>query len=60
MAVKRYKTTGASDTFTSGMAGVGAKWMFSKEWGASLEYAYYGKSSGITIGQTTLAAIYQF
>lgn len=60
VAVKRYKSTGVSDTHTTGMAGVGAKWMFNKEWGASLEYAYYGKSAGITIGQTTLAAIYNF
>ncbi len=60
VAVKRYKTTGDSDTFTSAMGAVGATWSFTKEWGASLEYAYYGKSSGIAIGQTTLAAVYHF
>lgn len=60
VAVKRHKNAGNSDTFTSGMVGVGANWMFTREWGASLEYAYYGKSSGVSIGQTTLAATYHF
>ncbi len=60
LAVKRYKTTGLSDTFTTAMGAVGANWSFTKEWGASLEYAYYGKSEGIAIGQTTLAALYHF
>lgn len=60
IAAKRYSTTGNSDTFTTAMGGVGAAWRFTREWGASLEYAYYGKSAGKSIGQTTLSALYHF
>ncbi len=60
VAVKRYSTTGDSDTFTSAMGGVGAAWTFTREWGAALEYAYYGKSSGLGLSQTTLSAVYHF
>ena len=60
VAFKRYKIPGDSERFTSAMGAVGATWMLKKEWGASLEYAYYGKSSDVSLGQTTLAAVYHF
>ncbi len=35
----------------------GAQWRLNKEWGAALEYAYFGKAAGLVLGQTTLSAV---
>lgn len=60
LAVKRYSVGGDSENYTRLMGGVGAQWRLSKEWGAALEYAYFGKAAGLTLSQTTLSAIYHF
>ena len=60
LAVKRYSVGGDSQTYTRLMGGVGAQWRLNKEWSAALEYAWFGKADGLTLSQTTLAAVYHF
>ncbi len=60
LAVKHASGGGESVTKTSLMAGVGARWMFNKEWGTSIDYTYFGKEEGTTISQATISAIYSF
>lgn len=60
LAVKRFASGGDSATRTSALVGAGARWNFTPQWGASLEYTYYGKNGDLTLSQTTIAAIYNF
>ena len=60
LAVKHASGNGDSVTKTSVLAGAGARWMFNKEWGASIDYTHYGTEDGTTVSQTTVAAIYNF
>ncbi len=60
LTVNRLSDAGDSATYTRMMAGLGAMWHFNKEWGASLEYSYFGKIDSLALSQTTLSAIYKF
>lgn len=60
LAVKRYSVGSRNDTNTSALLGVGARWNFSRDWGAALEYTHYGKNDGLTLGQVSLSALYSF
>jgi hypothetical protein len=60
LAVKHASGGGDSVTKTSLMAGIGARWMFNNEWGATVDYTHYGKEEGTTISQTSISAIYSF
>lgn len=60
LAAKRLSANGDSATRSSLMVGAGARWNFSPEWGAAIEYTHYGKTEGLTHTQTTISAIYNF
>lgn len=60
LTVNRYGDAGESATRTRMMAGLGALWHVSREWGVSLDYSYYGKVDALSLGQMTLAAVYKF
>jgi hypothetical protein len=60
LTVNRLSGAGDSLTRTRMMAGLGGLWHFNKEWGASLEYNYFGKIDNLSLSQVTLAAVYKF
>ena len=60
LTVNRLSAAGESATRTRMMAGLGAMWHLNKEWGASLEYSYFGKIDSLSLSQTTLSAVYKF
>ena len=60
LTLNRFSGAGDSATRSRMMAGLGAMWHFNKEWGASLDYSYFGKADSLSLHQTTLAAVYNF
>lgn len=60
LGLKYFSGGGDSETRVDPVLGVGGRWMFSPQWGASVEYTHYGKDGGVALTQTTLAAIYNF
>ena len=60
LAAQRGSSAGRSSTHSSWVLGAGARWNFSPEWGAALEYTHFTKTEGVTLSQTTISAIYNF
>ncbi len=58
--VNRYSVGPDNETSTRMMAGIGGLWHVSKEWGAALEYHYFGKAYDLTLSQISLSAVYKF
>jgi hypothetical protein len=60
LAVKYASAAGDSATRVSPLLGIGARYMFTREWGAAVEYSHYGSNGGLALSQATVSALYHF